>query len=120
MIVDDAPVVRRALGDLISEIEGLTVAGWAGGVQEGRDKLRLLEPDVVILDIQLPDGSGLDLLRGFAAGEPRPAVVIVFSSVSASYRRTCLKLGADFVCDKPLELAQLEDLLRQLAVNPPT
>jgi DNA-binding NarL/FixJ family response regulator len=119
LIVEDCPKVRQALNAFISEIEGLTLAGWAGDVRRGREALRQLRPDILILDIQLPGGSGMELLKSFGAGEPRPLAVIVFSGVGASYRRTCLEIGADFFFDKPLDFGLLDDLLHKLAANPP-
>jgi DNA-binding NarL/FixJ family response regulator len=114
LIVEDSPGVRQALKTLISEIKGLALVGCARDVPQGRDALRQLSPDIVILDIQLPGGSGLDLLKALGKSEPKPPMVIVFSGADARYRHTCLEMGADCFFDKPLELAMLEDLLRKL------
>lgn len=116
LIVEDSPRVLRALEALISEIDGLVMAGYALDLPQGLDALREMRPDIVILDIQLPGGSGLDLLKALRSNEARAQVAIVFSGVGPTYRRRCLEMGADFFFDKPLELALLEDLLRKLAV----
>jgi len=117
LIVEDSSNVRRTLGALISDIEGLALAGCADDVPKGRDALNKLQPEVVILDIHLPGGSGLDILKTLQTSETKPQKVIVFSSVDSAYKRTCLDLGADFFFDKPLELGMLEELLRKVAIE---
>jgi YesN/AraC family two-component response regulator len=117
LLVEDAPRVLRALEAIIAEIDGLVMAGCAMDVPQGLEAIRKMKPDIVILDIQLPGGSGLDLLKALRSHEPRTQVAIVFSGVGATYRRTCLEMGSDFFFDKPLELALLEDLLRKLAIT---
>ena len=59
LIVDDHEIVRKGLVMLISRQEDLVVAGEAGAAAEAVQKARELSPDVVVLDIRMPDGSGV-------------------------------------------------------------
>lgn len=76
LIVDDhegfRTRARRAL-----EADGFSVIGEAGDLAEGRSQTARLQPDVVLLDIHLPDGSGLDSAPDFAFGDPASQVVLI-------------------------------------------
>ncbi|ANW63044.1 DNA-binding response regulator [Mycolicibacterium murale] len=62
-LVDDHEVVRRGLADLLSGDPDLTVVGEAGSVSEAMARVPAVRPDVAVLDVRLPDGSGIDLCR---------------------------------------------------------
>jgi two-component system response regulator DevR len=63
MIVDDHPLVREGIAGRLSVIPGIVVVGEAGSIASALEQLAELQPDVAVLDVQLPDGSGLDLAR---------------------------------------------------------
>ncbi len=66
-LVDDHEVVRRGLVDLLSGEPELTVVGEAGTVAEAKARIPAARPDVAVLDVRLPDGSGIDLCRDLLA-----------------------------------------------------
>ena len=63
LIVDDHPVMRYGLGQLIAAEEDMEVCGEAGKVSEGLEAVGKLKPDLAIIDISLPDKSGMSVLR---------------------------------------------------------
>ena len=67
LIVDDHAIVRKGLVMLISRQKNLVVAREAGAVAEAVQKARELSPDVVVLDIRMPDGSGVEACRDIRA-----------------------------------------------------
>ena len=77
MIVDDHEVVRNGIKALLAEEEGLTVAAEAGGVREAVDRAEWARPDVVVMDIRLPDGSGIDATREIRARLPNTQVLML-------------------------------------------
>ena len=77
MIVDDHEVVRDGIKALLAEHEGLTVAGEAGGVREAIERAEWARPDVVVMDIRLPDGSGIDATREIRARLPNTQVLML-------------------------------------------
>jgi DNA-binding NarL/FixJ family response regulator len=92
-IVDDHPVVADGLGAALGNEPDITVAWTAGTVEEARNALRSgSEVDVVLLDIRLPDGSGLDLLHGDRAG--KPAFLVLSSFDRPQYAAASFKRGA--------------------------
>lgn len=75
-VVEDDPFVRRHLARLIEERPELTVAGQAGSVAQGR-ALLAENADLYIIDLGLPDGSGLELIREAAARSPAPRILVL-------------------------------------------
>lgn len=103
LIVDDHAVVRSGLRALLGTVPGLEVVGEAGGGREAVDLTIATVPDVVLMDLQMPDGNGIDATRAIAASCPSVAVLVltmyeeddmVFSSLRAGARGYLLK-GAD-------------------------
>jgi DNA-binding NarL/FixJ family response regulator len=86
LIVDDhAPF--RALARALLQFEGFEVVGEAADARSALDAVARLRPSVVVLDVQLPDLDGFEVARRLAqAGDP-PAIVLVSSRDSSSYRR---------------------------------
>ena len=77
MIVDDHEVVRDGIKALLAEEEGLTIAGEAGSVREAIERAEWARPDVVVMDIRLPDGSGIDATREIRARLPNTQVLML-------------------------------------------
>lgn len=69
-IVDDSTVVVERLADLLKEVPGAYLAGQAGDALNAVKDIRKLKPDALILDLQMPGGSGLDVLRAIRADYP--------------------------------------------------
>jgi two-component system chemotaxis response regulator CheB len=89
LVVDDSVVTRRALSDTIQADEELEVVGGAATGRIALAKLKQLGPDVITLDTELPDTSGLDLLR--AMREIRPGLpVIIFGGAESLARRSTI------------------------------
>jgi DNA-binding NarL/FixJ family response regulator len=113
-IVDDSLIVRERLVAILDELAGIEMMGQAENVAEAVSAIRKLQPDVVILDIRLPDGSGIDVLRNIKQDEAAPVVIILTNYPYSGYRQKCLKAGADFFLDKSTEFDQIPTLLEQL------
>jgi DNA-binding NarL/FixJ family response regulator len=78
LIVDDHPSFR-ASARMLLEAEGFDVVGEAGDGRSGLDAARRLRPDVVLLDIQLPDMNGFEVATGISANGSPPDVVLISS-----------------------------------------
>ncbi len=63
MIIDDHRLVREGIAERLSAIAGITAVGEAGTVTSALEQVAELQPDVAVVDVQLPDGSGLELCR---------------------------------------------------------
>ncbi|MCE0508902.1 response regulator transcription factor [Microbacterium aurugineum] len=76
-LVDDHEVVRRGVADLLEAQPDLTVIGEAATVREASARVAATLPDVVVLDVHLPDGSGIDLCRQIRQAHPRVQCLIL-------------------------------------------
>ena len=116
LIVDDSLVIRRRLVSLLSEIGGVELVGEAGNAIDGARLIRELRPDVVILDIRMPDRSGIGLLESIKNVADMPVIIILTNYPYAAYRKRCLELGASHFFDKSTEFDELEEVVRNLAL----
>ncbi|MBL1138256.1 MAG: response regulator transcription factor [Chloroflexi bacterium] len=113
-IADDSRVVRERLTTLLNEVAEVEIVGQAENVAEAISAIGNLQPDVVILDIRMPDGSGIDVLRQIKQDGAGPIIIILTNYPFPGYRQRCLQAGADFFLDKSTEFDQIPALFEQL------
>jgi DNA-binding NarL/FixJ family response regulator len=112
-IVEDSDAVRERLSAMLTETAGVEVVGTASGAKEAITIVRERRPDVVVLDLQLSDGSGLDVLKRIRQDGPEPLVMILTIHASAQFRERCLKAGADYFFDKAIEFGKVQEVCQQ-------
>jgi len=76
-LVDDHELVRRGVAELLEADPGIRVVGEASTVEQGRGRILATSPDVALLDVRLPDGSGIDLCRELRARMPEVRCVML-------------------------------------------
>lgn len=112
-LVDDSLLVRERLAVIITELEGIELVGQSSDAYQAIDDIRRLRPDVVILDIRLERGSGLEVL-GAVKKEAQPPIVIILTAFPfPQYRQRCFEAGAEYFFDKSTEFDRVTVLLRQ-------
>ena len=112
-IADDSLVVREHLVTMLDELAGIVIVGQAETVAEAISAIGKLRPDVVILDIHMPDGSGIDVLQTIKQDEPAPVVIVLTNYPYPAYRQKSLQAGADFFLDKSTEFDQIPKLFER-------
>lgn len=113
-LVDDSLVIRQRLKRLLADVEEVQVVGESSEVQEAMDAILKQKPDVVLLDIHLLNGNGIDVLQRLKKEKPAPAVIILTNYPYPQYRQKCLAAGADFFFVKSTEFDQVVPALRKL------
>ncbi len=115
LLVDDSPEIIKSLALIINEIKGLQIVA---SVSNGLNAIRafnLYEPDIVLLDISLTNSNGIEVLSDLKSSA-KPPIVIMFTNYSReSFRKTSIKLGADYFLDKTNDTDKLIDILTHLA-----
>jgi DNA-binding NarL/FixJ family response regulator len=95
LIVDDHPIVRQGLRRLIDQEDDLVVCGEAETVKDARAAIRELHPDVVIVDISLKQGDGIDLVTDARAQHPRLPILVLSMHDETIYAERILSSGAN-------------------------
>ncbi|MEX2216505.1 MAG: response regulator transcription factor [Phycisphaeraceae bacterium] len=94
LIVDDHPIVRRGIVAMINQDPGLEVCGEAEGYHEGLDLIRKVNPDLAIIDLTLPDISGLELVKQVKAIAPTMPMLVLSMHEETLYAERVLRAGA--------------------------
>lgn len=114
-IVDDHVVVRSGLRQFIAEHVDLRVGGEASNGREALELARGGEVDVLLLDISMPDQSGVDALQAIKARFPDLPVVIFSGFPEAHYAATLLRQGANGYLNKDCDCAEIVNAIRTVA-----
>jgi DNA-binding NarL/FixJ family response regulator len=114
LIVDDHPIVRQGLRLMIDEEPDLKVCGEAQSEREARISIRDLEPDVVIVDISLAQGDGLELVRDVHAHHPGLPMLVLSMHDELIYAERLLAAGASGYIMKQAASDQLLVALRRV------
>jgi DNA-binding NarL/FixJ family response regulator len=113
-IVDDHPIVRQGLGQLINHEPDLKVCGEAEGVKEARASLGEAEPDVVIVDLSLRDSDGLELIKDIRSKYKNLPVLVLSMHDESIYAERLLSAGANGYIMKQAAADQLLIALRRV------
>lgn len=115
-IVEDSEVFLGRLIALLHDFDGVELVGNATGAPEAIAAIARLQPDLVLLDLQLAEGAGLEVLQAVKTG-PRPRVAVVTNFPEPPYRKACQDAGADFFFDKATAFDDLVALLPELLAD---
>ena len=113
-IVDDSAIVRMRVAELLVTDTDVTVVGQASTVAAALQEIPRLQPEFVLLDIHLPDGDGISVLKAVKRMTPTPAVVMFTNYTDEYHRQRCEVAGADFFLDKSKQFDQIPGVLRRL------
>jgi len=110
-LVEDAPLLRKRLGELIVSVPGLELAGQASGAEEAIAAIFQALPDVVVLDLHLSSGHGFYVMKALHERAPQVAIYVVTNFVSETYRERAARYGACGFFDKSHEFDRLREAL---------
>ena len=114
-VVDDHELVRRGLIELIDTEDGLSVVGQAGNVQEALATLVSITADVAVLDVRLPDGTGIELCREIRSLYPDVKVLILTSFLDDEAVLGAVLGGASGYVIKDIKNLDLLEAIRKVA-----
>ena len=114
VIVDDSVEIQERLTAMLGEIPGVEVAGRAATVAEAISYVHRLKHDVMILDLRLPDGNGLEVLRLIQREQTQIRVIVLTSYGYPQYEQRARAAGAHAFLNKAKEFGRVADLVRSL------
>ena len=100
LIVDDSDLMQSRLASALIKMDSTMNISQAHSCKEAMEIFTPLHPDKVILDISLPDGSGINLLKMFKKDDPEVVVIVFTNYPIEEFRESCLDLGASQFIDK--------------------
>lgn len=116
-LVDDHEIVRRGIAQLVDAEADLAVVGEAGTLREAGRRIAATAPDVAVLDVRLPDGSGIDLCRDIRSAQPDVACLILTAYDDDDALRSAVLAGANGYVLKDIRSRALIDAIRRAAAG---
>lgn len=114
LIVDDSPQIRKSLRDIL-EKHGYTVVGEASSGTEAIKQFSLFNPDVIMLDIIMPQLGGIETLRMIRSMNRDVKVIMVSALDSLDRVKECMKAGANHYILKPFEEKKVVEIAQKFA-----
>ncbi|MEP6710808.1 MAG: response regulator transcription factor [Ferruginibacter sp.] len=111
LIVDDALLVVERLAETISELECVSQVAVATGYDEAIGLIISGKPDIVLLDIHLPEKSGIEILKFVKKSHPGVITVMLTNQSSYNYKILCEQLGSDHFVDKSSEFENIPEII---------
>ncbi|HEX8331450.1 MAG TPA: response regulator transcription factor [Segetibacter sp.] len=115
LIVDDSPIIITKLVELLEEVRTIKTIKSSNSYIQAVESIDGHTPDVVLLDINLPDKSGIQLLRYVKNKLPLTIVIMVTNQNSTYYKNLCIDLGAEHFLDKSRDFETLPFILSSLS-----
>jgi DNA-binding NarL/FixJ family response regulator len=113
LVVDDHPAFRRALTSALRMVDGFEVAGEAGVGFAACEEAGNLEPDVVLMDLSMPDLSGIDAMKQIHEKQPQLPVVILTAHADPGVEKEARQAGASGFLAKGIGLEELVVVLNE-------
>ena len=116
-LVEDSPLIRKRIVDSLDAIGGFEVVGFSESEQDAVEMIADVQPDVVITDIRLKQGNGIEVVRQVRLKPVavQPKIYVLSNYAYPEYKRQCELVGADDFFDKSSEYDRFLDTLQQVA-----
>lgn len=114
-LVDDHDLVREAVAGLVTSAGGLEVVGEAATAAQALTRIRATSPDVVVLDVRLPDGDGIDVCRQLQTTDPDVRCLILTAHGTEDVIDRAIRAGAAGLVVKNIRGFGLVDAIRDIA-----
>ncbi len=120
LLIDDTAIVLQQLQVIISELNNVSHTEAVLSAEEGLKLMEGYEPDVMVLDINMPGMNGIELLKKLnQSGEGKPVIIMLTNNSYAGYKDECLRLGADFFLDKSRDFLMIPSIIEMVSSRKP-
>lgn len=120
LLIDDHELIRQGLARAFERDEDMTVVGQAGSIKEGVAIFGELEPDVVVTDLELPDGHGLEIVRRVRSSHDKVGLVVLTMHAGDDHIFAAMEAGASAFVGKDSKATEVVSAARHAAVAPRT
>ena len=118
LVADDHPMIRTAL-DVLLKGTDFEIAGWASSGADAIRSVESLDPDILLLDVRMPDGTGIDVLRHFRDQGDKRKIILLTAEMTDPALMDAFSLRADGIVLKNADPAHLLDCLQTVANGRP-
>lgn len=114
LMAEDSPVISEYIQSMVERLQGADLVAKTTTVADTLQQFHQQKPDVLILDIKMPDGNGLQVLETVKRTSNPPVVIIFTFYPYPQYRDKAIQAGADYFLDKTKDFFKVEETLQQL------
>ena len=114
-IVDDSPAIRARLTEMLAGIGNVDVVGQAESSRQAIDGILETRPDSVLLDLNLGESNGIEVLRVVRAKAPEIVFIVLTNHSELQYRVACQRAGARYFLDKSTEFERVREVIAEIA-----
>lgn len=116
-IVEDSPMMKVRLKQMLEQIDVVEIVGEADKQNDAISQILNLKPDVVVLDIRLKEGNGLEVLKFIKRELPSTLVIMLTNYPYIQYRDTSYSMGADYFFYKATEFTKVFEVVSSIDQN---
>jgi DNA-binding NarL/FixJ family response regulator len=117
VIADDSSIMRERIKNQVKDFDQVTIVGEAGNGRIAMEMIREFDPDLVILDLHMPEMGGMEVLRNIKDAKMKTKVCILTNYAYPQYRTKCLSLGADYFLCKSDDFEQTHSVIANLLME---
>ncbi len=115
LLIDDTVMILQRLQSLLAEVKQVSSTESVTSAEEALVMLDGYQPDIMVLDINMPGMSGIDMLRSLQLKNMiKPVVIMLTNNTFAGYRDECMRLGADYFLDKSRDFLQIPSIVEKV------
>jgi DNA-binding NarL/FixJ family response regulator len=114
LLIENSEMVGTRILGLLATIPSLELLGQSKTIKKGLQVCELTNPDIVLLDINLPDGSGISLIGELKRRWPQICIIMLTNSSNEFYRNKCAELGAEFFLDKTTDFPRIVEIVARI------
>ena len=111
LVVEDSLLIIERILSLLSESSNIKMIIHAANYSESIKMINEINADIVLLDLNLPDKSGIELLKEIKNNHPQMKVIVLTNHASDNYREICTYMGADYFFDKSSDFDKITETI---------
>lgn len=117
LIADDSSLMRERIKNQVKDFDQVTIVGEADNGRTAMEMIRKLDPDLVILDLHMPEIGGMEVLKKIKDDKMKTKVCILTNYSYPHYRTKCLALGADYFLSKSEDFEKTNSVIADLLLT---
>ena len=118
LLIDDTLIVLQQLQFLLSDLKQVSRTESVMSAEEALTILDHYEPDIMVLDINMPGMNGIEMLRKMPEKQiTRPIVIMLTNNIFSGYRDECMRLGADYFLDKSRDFQLIPSIVEKIQMH---